>query len=1382
MWVRVGTITKQTRSRDVTDSNYDRSGPYAYRKVSRVVLTGSIDESEVPHMKWSYLDEKPLAKYATHDAGHDCRLLFPKTIYKQVDLLFLVYLTYRLEDRRVLGVPQNSGTSYKPNCLSDLASVTGGLMPLQEERASKKNGMRNVEGLTRRGRPKDGTVWYEGPSAQIFGATLFIERATLLCTTGPGPGNRLERSKVQSPTECDVKGLPTVQHLPSVNIDRYGSVEGPAGFPAQSAVLAARGHEMRLRANGATDDEISLRMSLSDGRPEEGVRWGIGVSEMQTRGTAAQAPGRLIFMESTGRGREIWAISLSPDRRWLVIGLDGDPFLRVLDAQTYQKVPQVDITAGHTNSVVSLDISPDSTKFVTGGLDKVAFIWSMTTGERLLGPLQHDAKAAAVLFSPNGNRIATASKSIRIYNSDNGQQLLDIPCSFYLGTGSPLAWSADGSQLFAVSCMEVKRFDTSSGSLLSSWSVPGGRGPTSIVLARNQRVAAVVAEHSLSFWDTSTHQQIGTVITHTSRVWALELSHVDDCIATWEDWGKAILLNLREIVPGSYFTVNLPFMYLDDAAFKSWTQGDLTRVDELFTKQIADPLYHAHALAQRTLVRGRLQQWDKAIEDAKKRTVIGYIAHAVNLIGNGDHDSAIGVFDLVFTDGLATGHNNFLLLIEAIILFECGKHQDASSRIDYLIDIVNDKSLYITVRAQMSFLLGSILASNGDYDRAMTLLIFGWDFDKLDVAIPLQLQKCIKPFEDRCDAAMQSKNTDEAILQYSSALSLDLVNPAGLLVKRSKARAMMELWEEALKDADGAIKEDSRSPWGYKRRHAALHGLQRYDEAMDAFTRMLSLIEGSDDQDIRQLGTKYVLPSQSEKMIDNVVGGVSKTSPLVLIDVKRDAIGYIQVGTRIQRTAFFYDTGVGRQTHLASSGRVFPLCDALACLAREGAFVPRRQLAGSVLQLDSLPLNEKLRQFCEVVSTQGYRWAWSDTCCIDKTISTVLNQSLTMMYKWYEAAASTFVYLEDVDSPLALGNLTGSRWMTRAWTAQELLAAKVIRFYDRNWAPYLGDIRSNHKESPEIVQELANAIGVARQTIIAFIPDDLTIRARRSLASTRNATVEEDVAYSLIGIFKSDIRPHYGEGDAALGHLLEEIVARSGEVTPSSYSSCLPATLAVYIQPPGAAPATNDADIDVRVAALRNSLPQADAALIYDRVIRLPPARFANRRLHLPSVIFAVKKLGVQNFGDGREYRYRARVSGIGDIEFQTSDQLSPTEPRKLIFVHPWIRDLYDPLDGFDWGSTDSEDEDEDKSDPETDAGSAPSSPLAAVPAASMDDYTRALRMISRLQQPLHALLLQRQTNGEFKRVAAEHEILVPGIDRKINFARDIRTEVLEIL
>ncbi|KIK15331.1 hypothetical protein PISMIDRAFT_115314, partial [Pisolithus microcarpus 441] len=225
----------------------------------------------------------------------------------------------------------------------------------------------------------------------------------------------------------------------------------------------------------------------------------------------------------------------------------------------------------------------------------------------------------------------------------------------------------------------------------------------------------------------------------------------------------------------------------------------------------------------------------------------------------------------------------------------------------------------------------------------------------------------------------------------------------------------------------------------------------------------------------------------------------------------------------------------------------------------------------SVWKLPNTPLNEKLRKFCKEVRRRGHNWAWSDTCCIDKSTSSTLNQSLTSMYKWYADSAATFVFLAGVTHPSKPGDLTHSLWMTRAWTLQELLAPKVVFFYDSEWEPYLNDTGDNHKQSPEIMQELADAIKIPHGTITTFTPDDLAIREKLRLASTRNARYVEDVAYSLIGIFKSDIRPHYGEGADALGHLLEEIVTRFGEVTvlawtgkSSSYNSCLPASISVY--------------------------------------------------------------------------------------------------------------------------------------------------------------------------------------------------------------------------
>ena len=453
-------------------------------------------------------------------------------------------------------------------------------------------------------------------------------------------------------------------------------------------------------------------------------------------------------------------------------------------------------------------------------------------------------------------------------------------------------------------------------------------------------------------------------------------------------------------------------------------------------------------------------------------------------------------------------------------------------------------------------------------------------------------------------------------------------------------------------------------------------------------------------------------------------------------------------------------------------------------------------LVDSVWKLDKSPLNEKLRQFCETVRQDGYRWAWSDTCCIDKDTSTVLSQSLTSMYRWYEEAAETLVYLADVLSSSELGDLTKSRWMTRAWTLQELLASKIIRFYDREWKLYLNDMHTNHKESPVIKQELAHAMGVAPETITSFRPEDLGVREKLRLASTRNATVEEDIAYSLIGIFSSDIAPRYGLGKTALGQLLENIVARSGDVTVIAwtgkslpYNSALPDSLAVYSQIPYSPPPMEVNEVDTCVEQLRTRLVPQDVIAFYYQVTLLPRATFSNRCLQLPCIVFPVTRIGVQELGGSQGALYRATVSFLGRVEFRTADAVPLTKPRKLVFVHPWLHDLHDPHDGFvldDEQEAQSDVGSSEEAGAESDAGdgtdaSAPASPLHAEPSARVDTSTQALRLITRLGCPFNALLLERRSNGQYKRVAAEYEIIVPGVLSQTN-PKDIRTQVLEIV
>ncbi|KAF8427619.1 hypothetical protein L210DRAFT_3136356 [Boletus edulis BED1] len=627
-------------------------------------------------------------------------------------------------------------------------------------------------------------------------------------------------------------------------------------------------------------------------------------------------------------------------------------------------------------------------------------------------------------------------------------------------------------------------------------------------------------------------------------------------------------------------------------------------------------------------------------------------------------------------------------------------------------------------------------------------------------------------------------------------------------MKRSKTRASNGSWEDALTDADEVIKLDPSSHRGYARKYMALHGLGDYDAAYDALLHLISVSEDSSDEEMNRLRSNY---NRAIAAIDSATDAIFKLCPLVLIDL---AMGQL-CDREGRRRTFRSETpfkklvseaaiaGVDRKHIRQIVVEYFKWVMLSHTWEGEEPTFKDVTEARSVHDLDRSPLDKKLRQFCETARKDDYRWAWSDTCCINKDSSTVLGQSLVSMYSWYEEAAETLVYLADVLSSSQIDALIKSRWMTRAWTLQELLAPKVIRFYDREWKLFLDDSdHPNHKESPVIKQALSQAMGLSPENITSFQPKHLGVREKLRLASTRNAGVEEDTAYSLIGIFSSDIVPQYGLGKVALGQLLENIVARTGDVTviswtgkSLSYNSALPDSLAVYSKIPFAPPPMDINEFDTCMDKLRTGLaPQAPLDFYY-RVTQLPRATFSDRCLRLPCAVFHVTNIGVQKLGGIRGNDYRAMVTLLGKVKFRTTDLMPLNKPQKLVFIHPWLRDLHDLRDGFESddereaesnvGSDDKWDSNSAESDGDsehsTEYNSAPNSPLHAEPAAQMDPYTQALQLIVWLGRPFNALLLEQQSNNQYKRVAAENEIVISGVPYHTD-PNDIEVKVLEII
>ncbi|KAI6120026.1 hypothetical protein EDD16DRAFT_1455912, partial [Pisolithus croceorrhizus] len=211
----------------------------------------------------------------------------------------------------------------------------------------------------------------------------------------------------------------------------------------------------------------------------------------------------------------------------------------------------------------------------------------------------------------------------------------------------------------------------------------------------------------------------------------------------------------------------------------------------------------------------------------------------------------------------------------------------------------------------------------------------------------------------------------------------------------------------------------------------------------------------------------------------------------------------------------------------------------------------------------------KLQGFCAVACEWDYLWAWSDTCCIDKYSSAEVQETIGSMFAWYRQSALTIVYLSDVPDT---GSLGSSKWLTRGWTLQELLAPRTVLFYTQNWTLYKNLTSSNHKMDVAVLEELEKETRIEPRFLTDFSPGIDDARSRLQWASLRRTTRPEDTIYSLFGIFNVHLPVLYGESaEHALGRLLTEIVSQSGDISvldwvgePSPFHSCFPAHITSY--------------------------------------------------------------------------------------------------------------------------------------------------------------------------------------------------------------------------
>ncbi|KAG2345354.1 hypothetical protein BDR05DRAFT_133832 [Suillus weaverae] len=627
------------------------------------------------------------------------------------------------------------------------------------------------------------------------------------------------------------------------------------------------------------------------------------------------------------------------------------------------------------------------------------------------------------------------------------------------------------------------------------------------------------------------------------------------------------------------------------------------------------------------------------------------------------------------------------------------------------------------------------------------------------------------------DAALAASDYDRAIELSSVVIDLGFATDS-VFATRSKAKLKKALWEDALIDAQKVIELNPSSYLGYHLKHAALHGSQRYDEAIDAFEMMLFMLDHAPDPQVRELRLQHASRSDTEGAIQEAIHVQLENAPhrslntfTGLICNQEAQINAFNTSTEYKELLLaIMQHGDLRIERIEEVVVQYFRCAMLSHRweASEPLF---RDIQNKVVyNLNPVGGIAKLQFFCKTARDAGCRWAWMDSCCIDQNNPVELQESVNSMFVWYRHSALTIIYLADVTPSSKSGALAKSAWITRGWTVQEFLAPSIVLFYQQDWSLYLDDRSSNHKKSVAIMRELGDVTRIDAQALIAFHPGMRGAREKLQWVSTRVTTLQEDIAYSLFGIFGVHLPVLYGEKKQnALGRLLQEIVALSGDISAldwagksSEFNSCLPASITSYQAPSHALPSLSEDEMQISISSLRDNVIVDVALALFSRLDYICAPRFAQRRLHLPCIVFPVTEVRRRRSEDQETYlTYEVKADGLHDLQIITDDKLlqfSRARPIRQTFllVRPWDRrllelpDFADDVLGVD-----------DMTPPESPVSDSPGLYLAGQGQADSESA--------------------QQRGGEYKRIASDRDIIAQAKDvASVHNMMDVRT--LEIL